>query len=66
MRLLLFTLLCILTILFLRVIRRGARSRVPGPSEERRPDPPVVRSDEIVDVPFEELPDDAKTRKGAP
>ncbi len=66
MRLLLFTLLCVLTILILRGIRRGGRSHAPVRPDENRPTPPVVRSDDIVDVPFEEVEDDAKDRKGAP
>jgi hypothetical protein len=65
MRLLLFTLLCVLTILFLRIFQRGSGSRVPGRSSGPAGTPPVARPDEIVDVPFEELPKAEKTGKGA-
>lgn len=65
MRLLLFTLLCLLTMLILRVIQRGTRSRAPGRAAEAKPESPAVRSDEIVDVPFEEFPSDGQPRKGA-
>ncbi len=65
MRLLLFTLLCILTVLLLRVFQRGAQSRAPGRPAENKPEPPVVRPDEIVDVPFEELPRDDSVPQGS-
>jgi hypothetical protein len=67
MRLLLFTILCVLTVLLLRVIQRGTRSRDADRPAESKPEPPPVRPDEIVDVPFEELPrDDSKPPRGAP
>jgi hypothetical protein len=66
MNILLFTLLCLLTILFLRVIQRGSRPRGHGSVPEKEPDAPAARSDEIVDVDFEEVPAGDRNRKGTP
>jgi hypothetical protein len=65
MRLLLFTVLCVLTIVILRTVQRGVRPRASGHSRESAKSPPVARPDEIVDVPFEEFPKAEKTGKGA-
>lgn len=66
MNILLFTLLCVLTILILRAIPRGGRSGAPNSVSGKKEDPPAARSDEIVDVDYEELPADDRNRKGAP
>jgi hypothetical protein len=54
MRLLLFSFLCLLTLLVIRYLQRSSAARTPtgGSGQARRP--PTVSEDEIVDVPFEE------------
>ena len=66
MRLLLFTLLCLVTILILRLIRRGSRSDARAGRPGEKPEEPPAREDEIVDVRFEDVSADGKTPKGAP
>jgi hypothetical protein len=61
MRLLLFALLCIITLLIIRSVQGGgSRPRTPRKGAER--EVPRVPPDDIVDVPFKDL-DDAGRKK---
>lgn len=60
MKLLLFTILCFLTLLVIRLLQRSSSEGRGRRSPERESDRPAASEDEIVDVHFEEYQDSQK------
>jgi hypothetical protein len=56
MRLLLFTLFCLVTLLVIRFLQRSSAGRTRAREQAAREQRPAASEDEIVDVRFEECP----------